>query len=97
MMEMTMPTFAVPVESEARSRSAPLLRIWTFSARILLWPVRFYRARQEFAVLAGLSDHDLKDIGLTRTDIANVTALPRDVDPTTALSRVVAERRSHRA
>ena len=38
-------------------------------------PHRFYRARREFAVLASLSDHQLKDIGLTRTDLSDVTGL----------------------
>lgn len=91
-----MPALTLTSTPGGRSTSGLGPRFLALSSRILLWPVRFYRARQEFAVLAALSDHDLKDIGLTRTDIANVTALPRDVDPTTVLASVVAERRVHK-
>lgn len=61
--------------------------------RALLWPVRFYRARREFAALAALNDVELRDIGLMRSDIISVTALPRDIDPTQELARRAAERR----
>jgi uncharacterized protein YjiS (DUF1127 family) len=63
---------------------------------ILLWPVRFYRARRELAVLGALSDHELKDIGLLRTDLSDVTALARDEDPTLRLARIVDDRRRYR-
>ncbi len=92
-----MPTLAMTSEVGGRSRTGFGPRFLALSARILLWPVRFYRARKEFAVLAALSDHDLKDIGLTRTDLVNVTALPRDIDPTSMLASVVAERRHPKA
>jgi uncharacterized protein YjiS (DUF1127 family) len=61
--------------------------------RLLLTPVRFYRARARFAELAALSDLQLRDIGLMRQDIANASALPRDVDPTPELARLVESRR----
>jgi uncharacterized protein YjiS (DUF1127 family) len=63
---------------------------------ILLWPVRFYRARQELATLGALSDHELKDIGLLRTDLSDVTGLARDEDPTLRLARIVDDRRRYR-
>ncbi len=63
--------------------------------RTLLWPHRFYKARSEFAELASLSDLQLKDIGLTRTDLSDVTALRRDEDPTLILQRRVRERRQN--
>jgi uncharacterized protein YjiS (DUF1127 family) len=92
-----MPSLVLTPGAGAPESLRPGGRFLGLALRILLWPVRFYRARQDFAVLAGLSDHDLKDIGLTRTDLANVTALPRDADPTALLAHLVEERRSRRA
>jgi uncharacterized protein YjiS (DUF1127 family) len=63
---------------------------------LLLWPVRFYRARQELAALGALSDHELKDIGLLRTDLSDATGLARDEDPTLRLARIVDDRRRYR-
>src|SRR5689334_22994134 len=72
------------------------LRRWGASLRsTLLWPIRFYRARREFTALASLSDYQLKDIGLTRTDLSDATALPRDEDPTLILEHRVRERRQN--
>jgi uncharacterized protein YjiS (DUF1127 family) len=65
-------------------------------ARLVKWPVRYYRGRRELAELAGMTDGELRDIGLTRGDLANVSALPRDADPTVALVAVVHERRRWR-
>jgi uncharacterized protein YjiS (DUF1127 family) len=96
-METPMPSLVLNPGATSPTTHRPAGRFFALSLRILLWPVRFYRARQEFAVLAGLSDHDLKDIGLSRSDLANVTALPRDVDPTIVLARTVEDRRCHRA
>jgi uncharacterized protein YjiS (DUF1127 family) len=92
-----MPTLVLTPGATAPDRLRPAGRLRGLALRILLWPARYYRARQEFAVLAALSDHDLKDIGLTRTDLANVTALPHDVDPTTHLADLVEERRTRRS
>ena len=66
-------------------------------ARILMIPVRYYRARRELAVLGSMTDYELRDIGLTRADLNNVTALPADEDPTLPLAHVVDERRHHNA
>jgi uncharacterized protein YjiS (DUF1127 family) len=62
---------------------------------ILLWPARVLAARRELEMLAGMSEYELKDIGLTSADIADVTALPADVSPTDFLAGRVDER--HRA
>ena len=51
--------------------------------------------RRELETLAGMTDHELKDIGLTRSDIGDVTALPADASPTDFLAARVEER--HRA
>ncbi|MCP8940569.1 DUF1127 domain-containing protein [Alsobacter sp. SYSU M60028] len=71
----------------------PWSRIGAAALRVALWPVRFYAARRQFAALAALNDHELHDIGLSRTDLISATALPRDVDPTQELARLVAARR----
>jgi len=56
-------------------------------------PVRYYRGRSQLRALAAMSDHELRDVGLTRGDLASVTALPAGVDPTSALASIVNERR----
>jgi uncharacterized protein YjiS (DUF1127 family) len=61
--------------------------------RMLLWPVRVLRARREFDRLAGLSDHELRDIGLTRQDLRNASALSLDQDPTRHLAAITTQRR----
>ena len=54
--------------------------------RVLAWPGRVMQARRDLALLASLNAHELRDIGLTRADIANATALPLDADPTEFLA-----------
>ncbi len=65
-------------------------------AIVALWPVRVSRARREYARLSALTEHELRDIGLSRGDLADVTALPLDEDPTLVLARRVEERRTRR-
>ncbi|WP_406855685.1 DUF1127 domain-containing protein [Alsobacter sp. KACC 23698] len=71
-------------------------RIAALSLRALGWPARYVAARRNLAILAAMSDLQLRDIGLTRSDIRNVTALPRDEDPTPLLADIVQERRRRR-
>ena len=61
--------------------------------RLLLWPVHVARARRDFAQLASMNDHELRDIGLARHDIANATALASDEDPTLMLAQAARQRR----
>ena len=63
--------------------------------QIALWPARVLAARRELEMLAHMSDYELKDIGLTTADVADVTALPADMSPTEFLAARVEER--HRA
>jgi uncharacterized protein YjiS (DUF1127 family) len=60
-------------------------------ARVVLWPVRVAKARRSFAALTQMTDHELKDIGLTRQDLWNAAAVPLDQDPTRYLARAAAE------
>ena len=72
-----------------------LRHVGAILVRTLLWPHRFYQARRNFAVLASLNDHQLKDIGLSRTDLSDVTGLARDEDPTLVLEHRLQERRQN--
>jgi len=49
--------------------------------RVLAWPARVSAARRTMSELARMSDYELRDIGLTRSDINDATALPLDADP----------------
>jgi uncharacterized protein YjiS (DUF1127 family) len=71
-------------------------RIGKATLRVIMFPVRFYEARARFAEVARLTDHELADIGLARSDVSDVSALPRDVDPTGELARRAETRRRRR-
>jgi uncharacterized protein YjiS (DUF1127 family) len=55
--------------------------------RILAWPARVSAARRTMSELARMSEYELRDIGLTRSDINDATALPLDSDPSGLLVR----------
>jgi len=69
-----------------RARFAATLR------RVLAWPARVAEARRNFALLAQMSDRELSDIGLLRSDLFDCAALPPDEDPTRRLAAVRAAR-----
>lgn len=71
-------------------------RLGKATLRVILFPVHFYEARARFAEVARLTDHELADIGLSRSDVSDVSALPRDVDPTGELARRAETRRRRR-
>jgi len=60
--------------------------------RVALWPARVLETRRTMNQLAGMSDFELRDIGLTRQDLAAVTALPLDEDPSRHLAGARAAR-----
>jgi uncharacterized protein YjiS (DUF1127 family) len=60
--------------------------------RALLWPARVIETRRTMSQLAGMTDFELRDIGLTRQDLADVTARPLDDDPTCHLASARAAR-----
>jgi uncharacterized protein YjiS (DUF1127 family) len=49
--------------------------------RVLTWPARVSTARRTMSDLARMSEYELRDIGLTRSDLNDATALPLDADP----------------
>ena len=60
--------------------------------RAVLWPARVVAARRTLTQLAGLSEYELRDIGLSRQDLVDFTARPLDEDPTPHLARSRAAR-----
>ena len=72
--------------------SSTLLQGLSKLMSIVLWPVRVLEARRELEMLAQMSEYELKDIGLTRSDLGDASALPADASPTNFLAARVAER-----
>lgn len=64
--------------------------------RAILWPFAAIHARAELARLAELSDFELRDIGLSRQDLRDVSGLPLGADPTQRLAQTVAQTRRAR-
>jgi uncharacterized protein YjiS (DUF1127 family) len=62
-------------------------RLAALVARVALWPAHVMAARQTLAQLASLSEYELRDVGLTRQDLVDITARPLDEDPTPHLNR----------
>jgi uncharacterized protein YjiS (DUF1127 family) len=83
------------VSSDFRRHSDFSARIW----HALKWPARVAEARRTLTQLSQMSDRELSDIGLLRSDLADASALPRDEDPGERLARARAVRawygRSH--
>ena len=63
------------VAHEARSRLS------TFSFSTLRQLVRNWRCRKQLLKLHGLDDYQLKDLGLTRSQLRHISGLPLSVDP----------------
>jgi uncharacterized protein YjiS (DUF1127 family) len=55
--------------------------------RVVSWPARVGAARRTLSELSRMSEYELRDIGLTRSDINDATALPLDADPSGLLVR----------
>ena len=88
------PSITATRDDVLRSRSERIIPALT---RLLFWPLRVVKARAELAKLAALSDHELRDVGLSRQDLRDATALALDEDPTRHLARTVGRRRPGRA
>jgi uncharacterized protein YjiS (DUF1127 family) len=57
--------------------------------RMLTWPARVSAARRTMTELARMSEYELRDIGLTRSDVNDATALPLDADPSGLLRGLI--------
>ncbi|MBS3648436.1 DUF1127 domain-containing protein [Pseudaminobacter sp. 19-2017] len=53
---------------------------------------RTWRNRRDFHRLGAMSDSELKDIGLTRSDLHVASSSPFGIDPTTRLREIVQAR-----
>jgi uncharacterized protein YjiS (DUF1127 family) len=71
------------VASFTLSTSHAVEALW----RILTWPARVSAARRTMSDLSRMSEYELRDIGLTRSDLNDATALPLDADPSGLLVR----------
>lgn len=96
-----MPSFSISRTTVSTLRDgAPRPSLLTLLRRaamaIALWPARVARARREYARLSAMTEYELRDIGLSRVDLADVSALALDEDPTLVLARKVEERRAAR-
>jgi uncharacterized protein YjiS (DUF1127 family) len=69
-----------------RSRLGAVVR------RALSWPARVAEARRTLAFLGQMTDRELSDIGLLRSDLAACAALPLDEDPSHKLAQLRAAR-----
>lgn len=61
--------------------------------RAAAWPFRVAAARAVMTALGGMDRRELADIGLTRTDLRDASALALDCDPTALLAGRAGERR----
>ncbi len=77
---------------EAIPRHSTRSRLLSWLRTIVSWPLRVIAAQRELEVLAGMSEYELKDIGLTRSDLGDATALPADASPTNFLAYRIEER-----
>lgn len=66
---------------------------WAALRRLAAWPFRVAAARAAIHQLGGMNDRELADIGLTRQDLRDATALPVGDDPTRIFAMRIDERR----
>ena len=79
-----------------RRRHGAMREGWTALRHALGWPARVCRARQTMLQLGSLNDHELRDIGLSRQDLNDATALAFDADPSLTLTLRSEQRRRRR-
>lgn len=82
-----------------RIATAPLAAVHGVVAKAAAAVVRawtIYRNRRAVGQLLAFDDHMLRDIGLTRGDVAASLAMPHGEDPSTRLRILAVERRAAR-
>jgi uncharacterized protein YjiS (DUF1127 family) len=78
--------FATTCPDDGRNHRPLLSALGAGALRAIMWPARVVAARRTLAQLAGLSEYELRDIGLSRQDLVDFTARPLDEDPTPYLA-----------
>ena len=89
-------TYSTESSTTARRGAGWMRRVWARCGHALAWPLRVHEARRIMLQLGGLADHELRDIGLTRLDLADAGAQAFDADPSLVLRRRVEARRRRR-
>jgi uncharacterized protein YjiS (DUF1127 family) len=85
-----------PTRSGGRkSFTAILSQIRNLALAVLSWPGRVARHRALMGRMAAMSDYELADIGLSRQDVSDATAVALDHDPSALLMVRAEERRRH--
>ena len=72
-----------------------LRSVWAGASRAAAWPFRVAAARATLRALGQMDRRELADIGLTRCDLRDASALPLDRDPTGLLATRARERLAH--
>ena len=67
-------------------------RLGVVVRRVLSWLARVAEARRTLTLLGRMTDRELIDIGLLRSDLADCAALPLDEDPSQKLAQLRAAR-----
>ncbi len=69
--------------------------VWAGASRAAAWPFRVAAARATLRTLANMDRRELADIGLTRCDLRDASALPLDRDPSGLLAARARERQAN--
>jgi len=70
-----------PRRSPAERAFAILSRLAAAADAVIMWPFRMSENRRILDSLGAMDDHQLRDIGLSRQDLRDATALGADRDP----------------
>lgn len=84
----------VPMISTPSALSSHVLRLFGGFVQVIDRVRDIWAQRRAAAELATLDAHQLKDIGLTRSDVLGAIERPLNDDPTAHLARLVRERRA---
>jgi uncharacterized protein YjiS (DUF1127 family) len=69
--------------------------VWAGASRAAAWPLRVAAARATLRALGQMDYRELADIGLTRCDLRDASALPLDRDPGELLAARARERQAN--
>lgn len=92
LMMIDRPRYAHPVSVYARVSNAARTALDVLD-QVLLWPARALENRRLLDGMAAMNDHELRDIGLTRQDLRDATALEPGRDPGLLFAARAAKRR----